>query len=307
MPTDKLAELHGNIFQEKCIGCQHVFFRNFDVGGCGFQKTPRPCDLCGGDLYDMVLDWESSLPERDFALARSHSLLADLSLALGTSMRVHPAATIPLLTVDKSQRLHSNLSNVEVHHSALVDGIVSDAEKKRRLAKNGSFAIVNLQPTPYEKDASVRVHGKTDAVMGEVMRRLGIPIPDFVRTETYFVQQSEKGLLSVATDRFVGNCLFCASISVSFGETKFELTAPQPKYEFDVSAATEGAAIHVLVQLNANATLGQVSITHTKTASASCSQLQCEVVRKHFPFPAEDAWLEAETAEREPDNKKIKN
>jgi mono-ADP-ribosyltransferase sirtuin 6 len=113
MDSAVLAELHGDIFQEKCESCGRVYFRNFDCGGCGFKATGRVCETDAGRLIDQVLDWEDALPERDYTLARKHSLLADVSFALGTSMRVHPAATIPLITVDKTQMKHSALSGVE--------------------------------------------------------------------------------------------------------------------------------------------------------------------------------------------------
>jgi hypothetical protein len=303
------VEHDGCLLQERCSLCNHVFFRNFDVGGCGFKETPRPCDLCGGQMFDMVLDWEDALPERDFDLARRHAMLADVSLALGTSMRVHPAATIPLLTVDKSQKLHSNISNVE-EQKATFNDIVNEQEAKKLLSKPGSLALVNLQPTPYDKDASVRVRSKADAVMAELMRRLEIPIPDFVRNETFYLRQSAGGLLTVATDKYVGNCLFCSAISVTFGERKLELQAPQPRFEFDVSAAELGSPIHVVILLNANATLQQVSMVHVRSAGESETEMVCEVVRKSFPVNAavedDDHWLQNGGADQEPSTKRIK-
>lgn len=71
LPSEQLAELHGNIFQERCEHCERVYFRNFDVGGVGFAATGRRCDApCGGELVDMVLDWQDALPDRDLTLAR---------------------------------------------------------------------------------------------------------------------------------------------------------------------------------------------------------------------------------------------
>ncbi len=299
MPPELLAELHGNIFQEQCEQCYKVFFRNFDVGGCGFKATPRRCDACGGELFDLVLDWEDALPERDFRLARQHSLLADVSLALGTSMRVHPAATIPLLTVDKSQRLHSSLSNVAEEKIGSFDGIVAENEAKRLTSRDGSLAIVNLQPTPHDKEAAVRVHGRCDRVMKELMRRLKLPIPDFVRNETYYVRQSAARKLLVSSDLFVGNCLFAQSVMAcvgSEGNSQEVLIAPQERYEFDCSSASVGTVVLIVIRLNANATLSEVRMSHTITVEASVTDQQAEVVRKSFPTDepgvGEDAWLE---------------
>jgi hypothetical protein len=259
----------------------------------------------------MVLDWEDALPERDFALARRHALLADVSLALGTSMRVHPAATIPLLTIDKSQNLHSRISDV-THEEINFEGIVSAAEQKKLMSKNGVLGIVNLQHTPHDKDAVVRLHGKSDTIMSEVMRRLQIHIPDFVRVETFFVRQSKEGIVTVSTDKYVGNCLFCASITVSFADEKAVLVAPLPRYEVDCSPAMVGSEVHVLIALNANATLRNVSIKHIRTENESCTETQIEVVRKSFPFldAYDDSWLQRDLPRAEapePKPKRSKN
>ena len=313
LAPEKLAELHGNIFQERCADCGKEFFRNFDVGGCGFKRTPRQCGECGGDLFDMVLDWEDQLPERHFSLARRHSLLANVSLALGTSMRVHPAATIPLLTADKTQRKHANLSGVERVEEDFGE-IVDPATCKKLLSKNGVFAIINLQPTPHDQEAAVRVHGRCDRVMMEVMRRLRIPIPDFVRMETVYLRQSSDRRLLVSTDVFVGNLLFARAVSVALPDgAVLRLTDECQRFEFDCSAVPVGSQVSVHVVLNGNATLSELRMQHTMSEGESVTQQEFEMVRKTFPFDEnEDAWLEkddppsAAVVDNEPQNKRIK-
>ena len=46
VPRDRLAELHGDIFAEKCTTCGLVVTRTFDVGGVGFRPTGRYCHVC---------------------------------------------------------------------------------------------------------------------------------------------------------------------------------------------------------------------------------------------------------------------
>ena len=53
--------------------------------------------------------------------------------------------------------------------------------------------IVNLQKTPKDKKAALVIHGRADEVMRAAMSRLQIPIPPFVRQDTFLinvVQQS---------------------------------------------------------------------------------------------------------------------
>jgi len=50
VPRPKLAELHGNMFAEKCSSCGLVVTRTFDCGGVGFRPTGRICHECGGGM-----------------------------------------------------------------------------------------------------------------------------------------------------------------------------------------------------------------------------------------------------------------
>ena len=263
LDTSKLSELHGNIFQEGCRECGRVYFRNFDVGGCGFAETPRQCIDCGHGLFDMVLDWEDALPETDYRLARQHSLLADVALALGTSMKVHPAATIPLITVDKSQRKHSALSGVDEEEIFDEDFAeipeAGTAQGRRMRHTNGSLAIINLQATPHDQDSKVRLHGRCDDVMHDLMKRLKLVIPDFVRHETYSVLQDETGLITFVTDLFVGNCLFVSSISVSFADESISIDAAPWKTRLNLKEKT---MLTIEFNLNENATERKLLMEH---------------------------------------------
>ena len=128
--------LHGCVFTEVCTGCKAEHFRDFDVGGMSFQKTGRRCDLCGCDLIDTLLDWEDPLPEDDFERATEECEKADLALALGTSLRIEPAGSLPTLA------------------------------KK--------YAIVNLQETPKDEGCSLILRGRADEVVALLMEELGL-------------------------------------------------------------------------------------------------------------------------------------
>lgn len=305
-PREMLSELHGNIFQERCQTCDRVYFRNFDVGGCGFKKTGRRCDLpCGGELFDMVLDWEDALPVDEFHSAQRHSLLADFSLALGTSMRVLPASGIPLLTVNKI-KIPKRMKRVEAQDAqdndddanGDIDAFLFTEEEKTLVARNGSLAIINLQPTPNDQSARVRVHGKTDRIMRELMRRLEISIPDFVRMEEYRMRVTQEGSLSIWTDSFGQNCLFAENINVRVYRERdgqflqeFEFQ-PRMAGQLHVPGVEKGEPLKVVAQirLNKNATVSQVLIEATwgyESSSVEHSVL-VEAVRKSFPLVGGD-------------------
>jgi hypothetical protein len=90
-----------------------------------------------------------ALPEDQLERAEKESEAADLALALGTSLRVHPANGLPV----------------------------------RCTRSGGRLVIVNLQPTPKDRHASLRIRAKTDFVMKHVMESLKIPIPVYRRVE----------------------------------------------------------------------------------------------------------------------------
>ena len=87
-----------------------------------------------------TIDFGQNLPVRPLQLAGENSLKADLHLAMGSSLTVNPACTMP----------------------------------KKTAKHKGKLVIVNLQKTPLDHLAHIRIFHKTDVVMTEVMKRLGI-------------------------------------------------------------------------------------------------------------------------------------
>ena len=158
VPREKLAELHGNCFIEVCVRCGVEHERAFEVGSVGFRPTGRRCGAhgCRGRLTDWTLDWESELPEADAARADAAADGAEIALALGTSLQIEPANRIPLRTVRSGGRL----------------------------------AIVNLQPTPRDKDAKWIVRWPVDDVMAALVKKLNLKLPVYTRTDAVDVRVS---------------------------------------------------------------------------------------------------------------------
>ncbi|XP_056324339.1 NAD-dependent protein deacetylase sirtuin-6 [Danio aesculapii] len=152
-PRDRLSELHGNMFVEECEKCGKQYVRDTVIGVMGLKPTGRYCDVmrsrglrsCRGKLISSILDWEDSLPDRDLNRADEASRRADLALTLGTSLQIKPSGDLPLLT-------------------------------KRT---GGKLVIVNLQPTKHDKHAHLRIYGYVDDVMGQLMKLLGLDVPEW--------------------------------------------------------------------------------------------------------------------------------
>lgn len=133
LPRNNHSTVHGCVFTEKCGDCGCEFFRDTEVETLSFKATGNRCDECGGLLHDVLLDWED--PVLDIERVHAECEKADLVLCLGTSLRIEPVGSLPLLA------------------------------KK--------FAIINLQVTPKDDSAASIIRAKVDDVMESLMSNLG--------------------------------------------------------------------------------------------------------------------------------------
>ncbi|XP_016951361.1 NAD-dependent protein deacetylase Sirt6 [Drosophila biarmipes] len=149
-----LSELHGNIYIEQCKKCRRQFVSSSAVETVGQKSLDRPCkssmDSKGrscrsGILYDNVLDWEHDLPENDLEMGLMHSTIADLNIALGTTLQIVPSGDLPL----------------------------------KNLKRGGKFVICNLQPTKHDKKANLIISTYVDVVLSKVCKLLGVEIPEY--------------------------------------------------------------------------------------------------------------------------------
>jgi len=182
---EKVAELHGNIYREKCERCSQEYLRPFDVTKTQFglsRKTGRKCKSCGGDLRDTIINFGENLPVEALERSLLHSGQADVRLVLGTSMRVSPANKLPLEGL-KLKNTDKNQASSSMKENQFLEGCVLDDSKEKEKENNDGvdtdLVIVNLQRTPFDSMASVRLFTRTDIFFGYLMRELGLPIPVF--------------------------------------------------------------------------------------------------------------------------------
>ncbi|RHZ89945.1 hypothetical protein Glove_9g176 [Diversispora epigaea] len=142
IPITAISELHGNSNIEKCENCEISFWRKFQVreaAGVNQHETSRKCDYCGTRLEDTIVNFGEGLPERILQEAYRQSGISDLHIVLGSSLTVTPANELPQITV-----------------------------------RNGKpLVIVNLQKTPLDNMATLRIFAKTDDVLMRLSKELG--------------------------------------------------------------------------------------------------------------------------------------
>ena len=122
---EDLVEVHGSIAHATCLDCgeQHELAEVRDRLESAGDGVPR-CDS-GHPLKPDVVLFGEFLPEAALARASALAANADLLLCIGSSLEVYPVAQLPQIT----------------------------------LAAGGQVAIVTKGPTPYDRQAVVRLDG----------------------------------------------------------------------------------------------------------------------------------------------------
>jgi NAD-dependent protein deacetylase/lipoamidase len=102
---EKIIEIHGNAHGVRCWTCawQGVMAAVLDRVRNG-EDDPA-CLVCGGILKSTTISFGEQLVAEDLWRGQEAALGADLFLAVGTSLGVHPAAALPELALRQGARL----------------------------------------------------------------------------------------------------------------------------------------------------------------------------------------------------------
>jgi NAD-dependent deacetylase len=124
--STEVIEVHGSISHSVCLECGGRFELDRVVALIEQDPESAPeCEACVSPLKPDVVLFGEFLPED--ALQRAHELAAeaDLMLAIGSSLEVHPVAGLPGAT----------------------------------LANGGRLVLITQGPTPYDRDADMKLEG----------------------------------------------------------------------------------------------------------------------------------------------------
>ncbi|MDD3942373.1 MAG: Sir2 family NAD-dependent protein deacetylase [Sphaerochaetaceae bacterium] len=115
-------EVHGSPLHHHCTSCHAVHPYEQVVPAVLAKKVPR-CTACGGVVKPDIVFYGEQLDARLLDRAYREMAEADLTLVLGSSLTVQPAASLPMATY---------------YHG-------------------GKLVIINAQPTPLDKFAKLRL------------------------------------------------------------------------------------------------------------------------------------------------------
>lgn len=202
--SEDISELHGNIYIEKCTQCHKEYLRDVDVvtSDCATNhSTGNRCDnsACNGELVDNIINFGEKLNSNVINKAFEFGEKADLMLAMGSSLRVTPAATIPKIF----------------------------AKNKKRLF------IVNLQKTPLDVYAKVVIHAFCDVVMEKLMQKLSLPVPEFRLVRFIKVTRTQDSVVVEGVDYDDSPYSFIKSVRFYCGENKHKVRKAPFIFVFD--------------------------------------------------------------------------
>ena len=96
---DYLVEIHGTNLQVECQTCLKRSDPAPHYAWFQIHRKPPLCE-CGGFLKPATISFGQSLDAIQLFRAQHAALEADLVIALGSTLCVHPAATLPLLAAE---------------------------------------------------------------------------------------------------------------------------------------------------------------------------------------------------------------
>lgn len=128
---DRVIEIHGTALTVACLSCGDRMPREAVHARLRSGESDPPCNLCGGILKPATISFGQAMPERETQQAFAHAESCDLFVVIGSSLVVHPAAYLPVRAVESGAKL----------------------------------LIVNLEPTPCDRMATVLLRGKAGSAM----------------------------------------------------------------------------------------------------------------------------------------------
>ncbi len=101
----RVLELHGTALHVSCLTCGRRYEREAVQARLAAGEKAPVCFECGGLLKPATISFGQAMPERETAEAYRRSQASDLFIVVGSSLVVHPAASMPVVAKQAGARL----------------------------------------------------------------------------------------------------------------------------------------------------------------------------------------------------------
>jgi NAD-dependent deacetylase len=106
LPADKVIELHGTNRVVYCVSCNRRWPAAVIRDRIMAEGLEVPdCTACGGILKTATISFGQAMPEPELRAAERLAREADLMLVIGSTLVVHPAGALPLITKQAGGRV----------------------------------------------------------------------------------------------------------------------------------------------------------------------------------------------------------
>lgn len=139
--SKKVIEIHGNLRKGHCIKCNKEYTLeeiNLRIENDGI---PPKCERCKKPIKPNIVLFGDPLPYEDFYKAEKGLQECDLLIIIGSSLLVYPVADLPHIAVDRGVKI----------------------------------IIMNLERTPFDKDATLVLRNRIDETCREINEFLKDP------------------------------------------------------------------------------------------------------------------------------------
>lgn len=153
--STNILELHGNIWQAKCLTCKEIF----DVRDLPADERPPICLSCGDSMRPNVVLFGENLSAQTLKTASEKAKSCDVCLVIGTSSLVYPAASLPeiarqsgakVIEINPEETSLTASANVSIRRRAgeflpelspvLIEKLQNSQDKFRRAKQNENSA-----------------------------------------------------------------------------------------------------------------------------------------------------------------------
>lgn len=121
-----VVELHGTARMVACIACGKEWTPDEVHGWIEAGQDAPDCDECGAPLKSKTVSFGQAMPEEEMRAAARMVAEADLVMAIGSSLVVEPAASIPRKATQKGAKLVI-INRTETPLDAQADLVINDS------------------------------------------------------------------------------------------------------------------------------------------------------------------------------------